>query len=104
MMRMPIKDTPIPDAPVVDIIDAETALKKTRDSIIRDYRETIKEIGDLILNAVVAKNFRITYDASKLKMTYDEFHTITDYLQHFFGYSVWEINGEIWEISWNKDD
>lgn len=104
---------PIPDAAgiywenepeVVDIINAKTALKKTNENILKEYKDTIKDIEDLILKAVAARMFSVTYDASHLKMTYNEFHAITNYLRHFFGYNVWEVNGEIWEISWNKDD
>lgn len=103
MGRMPIKDTPIPDVPVVDIIDAKTALRKTNENILKEYKDTIKEIEDLILKAVAARMFSVVYDASHLKMTYNEFHVITTYLRHTLGYSVQEFHGDTWKISWSND-
>lgn len=103
MVRTLIKDTPIPDVLVVDIINAKTALKKTNENILKEYKDTVKNIEDLILKAVAARRFRVAYDAGHLKMTYNEFHVITNYLRHTLGYSVREYHGDTWEISWDHD-
>ena len=87
----------------VDIINAKTALRKTNENILEEYKDTIKEIEDLILKAVAARRFCVAYDARYLNMTYNEFHVITNYLRHTLGYSVREIRGDTWEINWEDN-